>query len=760
MAFPRSNSADSALSAFDRLDTRLQKWLWEQHWGALRPVQEAAIHALLDDPMRDVILAAPTASGKTEAAFLPLCTRLLARRDGLPEPGAGIDVLYISPLKALINDQFGRLDRLCEALDIPVHRWHGDVSAGRKQQVFRRPDGILLITPESLEALFVRHGTQIPRLFGSLDAVVIDELHAFFGSERGRQLQSLLHRTEAATGRRTPRIALSATLSDLSAAAVFLRPAEGGVGVLCLSPPADAQEVQAQIRGYIRHEPRTEEKSLADDTSDDEPLDDSRDAADDAIAAHLFSVLRGRQNLVFANSRNEVERFTDRLVRLSETQRVPNEFFAHHGSLSRELRHDVEERLRDGERPVTAIATSTLELGIDIGAMHTVAQIGAAPSVAALRQRVGRSGRRSGEPCRLRVYVREAEITPQTSPIDLLRLETVQSIAQLNLLLRGWCEAPDMGGLHLSTLVQQCLSVIAERGGVTAAPLWRLLCRTGPFVAVDPPLFAEFLQALHQAKVVVQMEDGTLLLGPTGERLVDHFSFYAAFTTPEEYRLTAGGRTLGTLPITRPLAEGAYLIYAGKRWRVESIDEAHRVIDLAPAPGGRAPEFGGAGIWVDAAVRDEMRRVYESHEIPPFLDRTARTLLAEGRDAYARLGLAHQRIVTPVGSGEIMVFLWSSDRAAATLYLEFLRRGIASEENGVCVTAMGKTDEAAVRAVLQQIADNGFPTPEVLAALVPNAEEEKHETFLTPALRARQYAARCLDEAAARAAVTRALKPS
>jgi ATP-dependent Lhr-like helicase len=750
--FPRSDSADAvgqqASSAFDRLDTRLQHWLWAQKWGALRPVQEAAIHAVLDFPTRDVILSAPTASGKTEAAFLPLCTRLLAHQDGGSVGAAGIDVLYISPLKALINDQFGRLDRLCEALEIHVHRWHGDVSASRKQQVFRKPNGILLITPESLEALFVRHGTQMRRLFGALDAVVIDELHAFFGSERGRQLQSLLHRVEAATGRRTPRIALSATLSDLSAAALFLRPGEDATNVLRLAPPADQQEIQAQIRGYVRAEPPP-----TDDVSD--ALLDPDGGADTAIAAHLFSVLRGRQNLVFANTRHEVEGFTDRLARLAEAERVPNEFFAHHGSLSRELRHDVEERLRDGERPVTAVCTSTLELGIDIGAMHTVAQIGAAPSVAALRQRLGRSGRRAGEPCRLRVYVREAAITPRTPLIDQLRLETVQAVAQMNLLVRGWCEPPDVGGLHLSTLVQQTLSAIAERGGMGASPLWCLLCRDGPFRDIDQSLFADFLRAVHAAGLVAQMESGTLLLGPTGERVTDHYTFYAAFATPEEYRLTAQGKTLGTLPITRPLAIGAYLIYGGRRWKVIELDDRKRLIDLAPAPGGRAPEFGGAGVWVDAAVREEMRRVYEASDVPPFLDRTARALLAEGRDHYDRLGLANRRIVSPAGS-EVNVFLWSSDRAAATLYLEFLRRGIAAEENGVCVTARD-TDEPSVRAVLEHIAVNGFSPPEELAALVPNAEEEKHEQYLTPALRARQYAARCLDTETARAAVVRAL---
>jgi len=206
MAWPPSSSDDAAASSsFFLLHEKVQRWIWRHEWRELRDVQERAIPPILEG-RSDIILAAATAGGKTEAAFLPIVSRLIAGS------GPGISCLYVSPLKALINDQFGRMEALCADLDIAVHRWHGDVSADRKRKVLRDPTGVLLITPESIEALMVLHGTAIPALFAGLRYVVVDELHSFIGSERGRQLQSLLHRIEVCVRRRMPRVGLSATL--------------------------------------------------------------------------------------------------------------------------------------------------------------------------------------------------------------------------------------------------------------------------------------------------------------------------------------------------------------------------------------------------------------------------------------------------------------------------------------------------------------------------------------------------------------------
>jgi len=502
-ALSASNSPDAASQAFELLAEPVRRWVYDQGWRTLRDAQEAAIPVLLAGT-EDVIIAAATAAGKTEAAFLPICSRLESDPSRIP----GARVLYVAPLKALINDQYDRLSGLCEKLEIPLYRWHGDVLASKKSAFLKRPGGILLITPESLEALFVVRGPAVGGLLAALQYVIVDELHAFLGTERGAQLRSLLHRVELAIRRRVPRVGLSATLGDMSLAAEALRPGEPE-NVRCIVSAAGGQELSVQVRGYLAMSSRN-------DQSDDEALDQQQ------ITADLFRVLRGQDNLAFANSRADIELYAARLRDMCEAASLPNEFFPHHGSLSKELREEVEAALKDHGRPATAVATTTLEMGIDIGSVHSVAQLGAPPSVAALRQRLGRSGRR-GEPAILRIYVTEPSVDPRTSLADELRTELVQTMAMLELLRAGWCEPPDQDALHLSTLIQQLLSAIAQHGGITAAAAYRALCGPGsPFTALTPAQFASLLRDLGAAEVLAQAADGTLLLGPLGERTVNH----------------------------------------------------------------------------------------------------------------------------------------------------------------------------------------------------------------------------------------------
>lgn len=246
---PSVGGTPTVSSAFELFHRHVQKWIWDQRWTELRDIQDEAAPPILSGE-RDVLIASATASGKTEPAFLPIASRLA---DSAEAPGRGIDVLYVSPLKALINDQLPRLESLFSPVGVRVTSWHGDVTASRKRRLLKDPAGILLITPESVEGLFIRHGHRMNRFFGGLTYIVVDELHAFMGTERGRQLQSLLHRVELAAGGRVPRIALSATLGDMAAAREFLRPGHGAAVVEVVSR-ARGQEVKLQVRGY-RHRP-------------------------------------------------------------------------------------------------------------------------------------------------------------------------------------------------------------------------------------------------------------------------------------------------------------------------------------------------------------------------------------------------------------------------------------------------------------------------------------------------------------------------
>jgi ATP-dependent Lhr-like helicase len=718
-----SDGPGAASQAFELLADPVRRWVYDQGWQALRDAQEAAIPVLLAGTS-DVIIAAATAAGKTEAAFLPVCSRLAS--DPAPDPGAR--VLYVAPLKALINDQHDRLSGLCDRLDIPVHRWHGDVAASRKSAFLKRPGGILLITPESLEALFVVRGPAVGGLLAGLQYVVVDELHAFLGTERGAQLRSLLHRVELAIRRRVPRVGLSATLGDMSLAADALRPGEPEQ-VRCILSGVGGQELSVQVRGYLTAPAKS-------DRRDNESQDQQQ------ITADLFRVLRGQDNLAFANSRGNVELYAARLRELCEAAGLPNEFFPHHGSLSRELREDVEAALKDRGRPTTAVATATLEMGIDIGSVHSVAQIGAPPSVAALRQRLGRSGRR-GEPAILRVYVTEPSADARTPLADELRAELVQTIAMLELLRAGWCEPPDQDALHLSTLIQQLLSAIAQHGGITAAAGHRALCGPGsPFTAVTQAQFGSLLRDLGAAEVLVQAADGTLLLGPVGERTVNHYSFYAAFTAAEEYRLFTGGRPLGTMPADLTLYPGALLIFGGRRWKVTAVDHDHKIIEAVPAPGGRPPHFSGGLGGVHDRVRAEMRSVLASGRVPGYLSATAVSLLLEARAAYARYGLA-DRSIFQRGPHTLLV-PWTGSRAAVTLTAQLCAAGLDAANDGLIITVASAAADRVLE-YLQALVAAGPADAVALAATVANKAAAKYDDWISDDLLAVDYARRALD---------------
>jgi ATP-dependent Lhr-like helicase len=722
MTSPPSGSEPS--SAFYRLHERVQRWIWQQGWDALRDVQEAATHALLER-REDVIIAAATASGKTEAAFLPICSSLVDDARG------GVRAIYVGPLKALINDQFARLEQLCEALAIPVHRWHGDVAATRKRAVFEDPGGILLITPESLEALFVHRGTTLATLLARLDVVVVDELHAFIGAPRGRQLQSQLQRIEHLLGRRVPRVGLSATLGDMSIAAEYLRPGGGG-DVVQITSSAAPQELRIQVRGYVVRAP-SDAPTLATDDSDDEHDEE------DEVAAHLYKMLRGANHLVFANSRQRVEALADSLRRACERDRVPNEFHPHHGGLSRELRFDAETMLKDGDRPITVISTSTLEMGIDIGSVKSVAQIDAPPSVAALRQRIGRSGRR-GEPAVLRAYVEEEAIDARSSLGAELRAELVETAAKVDLVIQRWCEPPDDRALHLSTLVQQLLSVIAQHGGIRPAEAWKLLCERGPFRAVDARLFGDFLRALARSDLVAQEPDGTLLLGGRGERLVNHYSFYSAFETPEEYRVVHEGRPLGTITTVLQEETACYFIFAGRRWAVRSIDHERRVIDVTPARAGRTMISGlGSGFDAHDRVRERMLAIYEGQELPVYLDAGARKLLAEGRENFRRRALHRERVIRE--GEDVVVLPWRGTQVVRTIGHLLAARGLGVSSDGLLV-AVHRTSFEAVADHLTSIARAAVPEPAELAARMHAPAVEKFDAYLTEDLRRRELQVR------------------
>jgi ATP-dependent Lhr-like helicase len=723
-----SELSTTGSTGFELLHRDVQRWVWQRGWSDLHDVQNRAIEPILARE-RDVLIGAATAAGKTEAAFLPICSDLVAAGPA----GAGVQVLYLSPLKALINDQFRRIDELCDGLGIRTHRWHGDVALSKKAALVKDPSGILLTTPESLEAMFVRRGPQLRSLFAGLRYVVVDELHSFLGVERGTQLISLLHRLETVLRERVPRVGLSATLGDMSIAAEQLRPGTGPQ-VAVISSASGGQDIRLQIRACTDRRPVTGES----ETTDGQAVDQ--------VAEHLYRVLRGSTNLVFANSRNLVETLASRLADLSERANVSNEFHPHHGSLAKELREDVESRLRDGSRPGTAVCTSTLEMGIDIGDIAQVAQVGAPPSVASLRQRIGRSGRR-GTPSVLRGYVMTPESDAHSKVLDRLQPNLVQLIADVELLREHWCEPPRPTRLDLFTLVQQLLSLIVQHGGARPEEAYRVLCGPGgPFTVVSQQHFAMLLRELATREVLMQSDDRTLLAGPKGDREVNHYSFYAAFRTAEEYRLVHGETTLGTMPVDNAIQENQLLVFAGRRWRVLALHDEDKVIQLTPAPGGKAAITGPSSGRVHAVVRARMRTILAGGEPFPYLDGTARQTLEQARRAFAELRLDERGFVRE--GRDVLVLPWTGDLELSTLAQLLIAQGLdATPQNLVLTVAEATVDE--VRAVVESIAGASPPTEIELARTVLNKMSAKYDDWLGDELLAVQYASMNLDCAAA-----------
>ena len=717
-------------SAYDSLDPRVRKWVYKQGWSALRPLQESAIPAVLARD-RDVLISASTAAGKTEAFFLPACSAIAGITNGF-------GIVYISPLKALINDQYRRLESLGEALDMPVTPWHGDVPQSIKKKIRTNPSGILLITPESLESLLINSPGWLKQAFSPVAYIVIDEFHAFIGSERGMQLLSLLNRIDHVLGRHAnpvPRVALSATLGELDKVPELLRP-DKRLSCETVTDNNSSSTLQVQVKGYL--EPVTKKG--------EEP----QRSAEEQVCADIFRLCRGDSHLVFANSRKRTESIAATLSDMCEENVVPNEFFPHHGSLSRELRETLEARLQQGNLPTTAICTMTLELGIDIGKVQSVIQVTPPHSVSSLRQRMGRSGRRDS-PSVLRMLISEQELTATSSIVDHLRLQLVQSMAMIRLMIsKQWFEPADTRQMHYSTLLHQILAITAQWGGVRADQLWTQLCQTGPFRNIDVNDFKNLLKHMGANSLLTQLASGEMVIGAEGEKLTNHYTFYAVFNTPEEFRIVTGNRTLGTVPVDSPLLPDQHIIFGGRRWKVTEIEVEKKVIYVEATKGGQPPQFSGGGMSVHDVVRQEMLAIYKENDYRiaigskrvDYADATARSLFAEGCNNFKRYNLQNSHFISD--GQRSYVLPWMGDKVVNTITALLMRSSFkASSFAGVI--EIEHASLSSVQHALKEIQLSGLPSASELAADVPEKYLDKYDDYLPESLLTKGYGAKAYD---------------
>ncbi len=716
--------------AFALLAPGLQRALWEMKWKDLRPIQREAILAWngVDDTGRkpvpaDLLIMAQTAGGKTEAAFLPVLSQIAAEAEG------SVRALYVGPLKALINDQFERVELLCRHMDMPVHRWHGDVGADAKSSLVASPSGVLLITPESLESLLINRTPRLGAMFGGLRAVVIDELHAFLESERGLHLASLLSRLGRYVGGgvRPRRVGLSATIGDPMAAARYLC-ADAPETVRMIEGKGEQKELLVRVHWYgeeagasgLRPEHGPEARDPACDPEDDPTVR--------AIGADLVTHMHASTNLVFANAKGRIEILADAANAVCRERGLEERFHVHHGSLSRVLREDVEREMKEPS-PDTAICSSTLEMGIDIGSVRTVGQVGTPWSVASLKQRLGRSGRRDGESRRLRVYLTDDSEPESENPEKRLPLDLLQAVAVMELMLTDrWVEPPSPSRLDLSTLTQQVVSGIAETGGMRAAELHERLCVAGAFRGVSAAVFARVLRSLGTRDVVEQTASGELILGLEGERVRASREFYATFHTPREYAVRAGDAALGTLPMTVTLRAGEFLVFAGRRWAVVNVDSARLEVMVRPAPGAKAPMFSGSMGEVHARVREKMVEVLGragggagagDRFAPGYLDTRAAARLREAGGLAREHDLARRRVVE-TGPGTCVLMTWTGTRIQRTIEAMLAARGIKASAWEVSVSCQAGMEDVMV--ALRSFAGGGEGRAEGRSAGGPRAD--------------------------------------
>jgi ATP-dependent helicase Lhr and Lhr-like helicase len=640
----------SSPNAFQRLAPFVQEFVYRQDWKELRSLQVLAIDALFDSE-DDVLITTGTASGKTEAAFLPILSMISE------EPTGSIRALYIGPLKALINDQFRRLEILCEKGDIPIHRWHGDVGASQKSDLVEHPGGVLQITPESIESLFINKTNHLRRLFGGLRFIVVDEVHSFLEADRGVQLRSQLQRIEqyAAATSRPRRIGLSATVGDSQMARQWLNP-QYPEKVRIINPEVDVSPVRLSHLHF----------NLTKQEIPSEMIDD------------LYTLTKNRRALIFCNTRGLVEVMTAELNRRSARDHVPEHYLPHHGSVSKEIRDDAERRMRDDDHPTTVICTNTLELGIDIGQLDLAVQIDSTHTVMSFVQRLGRTGRRQDASRIMQIYTSELQPQPNDEFYERLPFAFLKALAVVDLFLEGWLEPPAEKTIPYNVLYHQMLSRLVETHGSSAKDLVAHFLNSGVFPGVTSEDYFALLKHLGSIDHIEQLENGELILGLAGEKILRSKDFYAVFATPPEWDVFYKTRVLGRISPRPNLTIGTCLLLVGRVWEVKDILTDKQQIFVEPAAESRDVMFLGVGIPdMHPKVAQRVREFLLTEKIPTYVGKVGQQALAEARRLSQELNLGKTQIFDT--ADKWIIFLWTGTRSARTLQYWFQLCGFIVE---------------------------------------------------------------------------------
>lgn len=610
--------------SFELLSEPIRKYIRDKGWEHLRPIQNAAISKILSSD-ENFILASRTASGKTEAAFLPILSKVNFN-------DSGVQVLYISPLIALINDQFYRVEELCKNLDVTVTKWHGEANKTLKDRLIKQPTGIVLITPESLEAMFVNKPYNVKQLFSNLKYVVIDEIHSFIGTDRGIQLKSILSRLQRVNSNSFSIVGLSATIGDYNEAKRFTGD-ELKTKVLL---DRTAKEINALFRFF-----KNENEEL--------PLELLKD---------LYIETKDNKVLIFPNSRGRAEEVAVKLKKISDRVKGHPNYFSHHSSVDREVREYVEYFAKNNKRHNFCIScTSTLELGIDIGSVDEVVQIDATHSIASLIQRVGRSGRKDGESSNLFLYA--------TTQWTLL-----QSIACWLLYKEGFIEPPEKNEKPYDILVHQALSITKGHSGILLIELIKQLKENSAFNLIEQSEIEEILQHLIEIDFLEKLQH-EVIIGVDGEKVVNSREFYSVFKTEENFKVVNAGNTIGEIPFSPQIIEDENILLSAKIWKIKFVDHKAKKIEVIPAKDGKKPMFFGGGAVVHQKIREKMFEVLYSKTEYDFLDEPSFDEIEMMRKDFAVFDIKDLQSERPLLTAEkhLQLFTFTGTRINRTIQL-------------------------------------------------------------------------------------------
>jgi len=697
--------------AFGRLSPALAHQIVHQlGFTGLRPVQEQATTAVLDDV--NCVVLAPTAGGKTEAAFFPLLSRM-DTEDWRP-----VSVIYLSPIRALLNNQEERVQRLAGLIGRRAMKWHGDVDAGPRARFLREPADILLTTPESLEAMLMSPRVPARELFRGLRTVIVDEVHAFAADDRGAHLSSVLERTAHLAERDIQRIGLSATVGNPDAILSWLRGSSRRAGRVV--DPGGAKKRPSIQLDYVG--------SL------------------DNAALAIEKLHPGKKRLVFVDSRGKAEDLGKHLNGRDVTA------FVAHGSLSAPERRDAEHAFAEGEDCVI-VATSAMELGIDVGDLDQVLQIDAPSTVASFLQRMGRTGRREGA-------------VPNCTFLATKEDAILQAAALLTLNDRGWVESvrPPLGAAHI--WAHQVMALGIQTGGLVRGDLEAWIGGAAAFRELTAETRALIVDTMIEREVLAD-HDGRLWLGPVGEKKYGRANFrelYAVFSAPRLITVEWGGHEVGSVDATFLMAISedakgpATFILGGKSWELTFVDWKRGKASVSPAPEGRAPRWGGGPRFLSYDMCQAMRRVLVGDDLDPRLTRRAATIIESLRGEHAFLKDGDE---SPIIEAAGETLWWNFAGGAANVLLarmleHELGEKVVARDMRLKLTGDAAKSGSRLRQVLRTWAGEGRPTDDEVVRWTAAAEAKrlsKFEPCLPDAEVARLHASRTLDARGAQAAL-------